>query len=87
MSPVHAKPSNYSVCSSKTQIRLGIHLVVSKYSLFARKDSRPRGYITFSMLNSAEQEIYPAMNVKLPHLRDLKQETSSFVDILVFMSI
>ena len=50
--------------------------------------TRPLGYKTFSMLNSAEHEIYHAhkVNVKMPHLRDLKQEASSFAGILVFMS-
>ena len=51
---------------------------------------------TLSMLNLAEHKIYPAhkcLNVNnrwhlniLQHLRDLKQETSSFVGISDFMS-
>ena len=37
-------------------------------NLVARKPvaSRPRGYKTFSMLNSAEHEIYPANKFKMP---------------------
>ena len=37
----------------------------------------PRGYKTFSMLNSAEHEIYPAHNVKMP----------TIVGILTFISM
>ena len=59
----------------------------------------PRGYKTFSMLNSAEHEIYPALNVKMPTIVGILTfisminttskrtlETSSFVSIVVFMS-
>ena len=37
----------------------------------------PKGYKTFPMLNSAEHEIYPAHNVKMP----------TIVDILTFISM
>ena len=59
--------------------------------------SRPGpSYKTFFMLNSAEHEIYPAHNVKMPTIvgiltfisminKTSEQETSLFVLILVFM--
>ena len=40
------------------------HAVLS--SLFWTTRTWPRGYKTFFMLNSAELEIYPAQNVKMP---------------------
>ena len=40
------------------------------------KDLRPRVYKSFSMLNSAEHEFYPAYNVKMP----------TIVGILTFIS-
>ena len=55
----------------------------------------PQGYKTFSMLNTAEHEIYPAHKCYaivgiLTFISMIKttseQETSSFVGILVFMS-
>ena len=63
-------------------------------------DPGPKVIKTFSMLNSAEHEIILLINVKMPiivciltfismkmqHLRDLKQYTSSFAGILAFMS-
>ena len=39
--------------------------------------TRPRGYKTFFILNSAEHEIYPAHNVKMP----------TIVGILTFISV
>ena len=63
-----------------------------------KSDIWTRGYKTFFMLNSAEHEIYPAHKCikKIvgiltfisrinTHLRDLKQETSLLVSILVFI--
>ena len=59
----------------------------------------PQGYKTFSMLNSAEHEIYPAHKVRMPTIVGIltfisminttseEQETSLFVRILVFISI
>ena len=62
--------------------------------------SRPRGYKTFSCSNQLRTKIIMLINVKMPtvvgiltfmsriiqHLKDLKQNTSLSVGILVFMS-
>ena len=46
-------------------------------AITAPQKAWPGGYKTFSMLNSAEHEIYPAQNVKMP----------TIVGILTFISM
>ena len=51
------------------------------------KATRPRGYKTFSMLNVKMPTIVGILTfISMINLRDLKQETSSFVGILDFLN-
>ena len=64
--------------------------------------SRPRGYKTFSMLNSTEHEIFLLINVKMPTIVGILtfmsrknsiiglselEKVSEFLDIFILMSI
>ena len=75
--------THFSLCACSFRPEPSFHAILFHSELLGQVrgirhyEARPRGYKTFSMLNSAEHEIYPIQNVKMP----------TIVGILTFISM